>query len=155
MAEVGTKIRLFVDAALGPGAEVMLAPDQAHYLFNVMRVSHGAEVAVFNGRDGEWLSEVVRTGRLRGAVTCRAPGRPQRHPPDVWLVFAPGQVGAGSLAGDYVGATAAVAAGLGLGANVLVGGSNKQVSLQPVSVEGSVGLNVAGGLAEVELKAVR
>jgi 16S rRNA (uracil1498-N3)-methyltransferase len=89
MAEVGTKIRLFVDAALGPGAEVALTPDQAHYLFNVMRVPHGAEVAVFNGRDGEWVSEVVRTGRLRGAVTCRAPGRPQRHPPDVWLVFAP------------------------------------------------------------------
>ena len=83
------KIRLFVDAALGPGAEVMLAPDQAHYLFNVMRAAHGTEVAVFNGRDGEWLGRVTRTGRLGGAVTCRAPGRPQRHPPDLWLVFAP------------------------------------------------------------------
>jgi hypothetical protein len=73
----------------------------------------------------------------------------------VWLVFAPGQVGPGTLAGDFVGATAAVAAGLGLGANVLVGGSNRQVSLQPVSVEGSVGLNVAGGVAEVTLRPVR
>ncbi len=89
MAEVGAKIRLFVEAALGPGAEVMLTPDQAHYLFNVMRASHGAGVAVFNGRDGEWLAEITRTGKLRGAVTCRAPGRPQRHPPDLWLVFAP------------------------------------------------------------------
>jgi hypothetical protein len=73
----------------------------------------------------------------------------------VWLVFAPGKIGPGALAGDYVGATAAVAAGLGLGANVLVGGGNKQISLQPVSVEGSVGLNVAAGVAEVSLKAAR
>ena len=51
MAEVGAKIRLFVDAALGPGAEVLLTADQAHYLFNVMRVAHGAEIAVFNGWD--------------------------------------------------------------------------------------------------------
>ncbi len=73
----------------------------------------------------------------------------------VWLVFAPGKVGRGALAGDYVGATAAVAAGLGLGANVLVGGGNRQISLQPVSIEGSVGLNVAAGVAEVSLKAAR
>ncbi|UYN96691.1 MAG: DUF992 domain-containing protein [Enhydrobacter sp.] len=73
----------------------------------------------------------------------------------VWLVFAPGSIAAGALAGDYVGATAAVAAGLGLGANVLIGGSSKQISLQPVSVEGSVGLNVAAGVAEVTLKAAK
>jgi hypothetical protein len=42
---------------------------------------------------------------------------------------------------------------VGAGANVLIGGGNKQVSLQPVSVEGNVGLNVAAGLAEVTLKA--
>ncbi len=70
----------------------------------------------------------------------------------VWLVFAPGQVAKGALAGDYVGPTASASAGVGAGANVLIGGGNKQVSLQPVSVEGNVGLNVAGGLAEVTLK---
>jgi 16S rRNA (uracil1498-N3)-methyltransferase len=89
MAEAAPKIRLFVDAALGPGAAVTLAPDQAHYLFNVMRAAHGTEVALFNGRDGEWLGPVTRTGRLGGAVTCRALSRPQRRPPDLWLVFAP------------------------------------------------------------------
>jgi hypothetical protein len=73
----------------------------------------------------------------------------------VWIVFAPGQVAAGALAGDYVGPTASASAGLGLGANVLIGGGNKQVSLQPVSVEGNVGLNVAAGLAEVTLRAVK
>ena len=68
----------------------MLAPDQAHYLFNVMRAAHGAEVAVFNGRDGEWIGR--RSPAPAGsaaAVACRAPGRPQRRPPDLWLVFAP------------------------------------------------------------------
>jgi hypothetical protein len=73
----------------------------------------------------------------------------------VWLVFAPGNIGAGALAGAYAGGTASATVGAGAGANVLIGGSNKQVSLQPVSVEGSVGLNVAAGIAEVELRAAK
>jgi hypothetical protein len=70
----------------------------------------------------------------------------------VWLVFAPGNIAPGALAGAYAGATASATVGVGAGANVLLGGSSKQVSLQPVSVEGSVGLNVAAGIGEVELK---
>lgn len=73
----------------------------------------------------------------------------------VWLVFAPGRVESGAIAGTYVGATAAAAVGVGVGANVLVGGSNKQITLQPVSVEGSVGLNVALGVGEITLQPVR
>ena len=73
----------------------------------------------------------------------------------VWLVFAPGAIAPGALAGEYAGVTAAAAAGVGVGANVLLGGSNKQVTLQPVSVEGGVGLNVAAGVAGVSLKAVK
>jgi hypothetical protein len=71
----------------------------------------------------------------------------------IWLVFAPGAIDKGALAGGYGGVSASVAVGLGLGANVLVGGSSKQVTLQPVSVEGSVGLNVAAGIGEVVLSA--
>lgn len=71
----------------------------------------------------------------------------------VWLVFAPGQIAKGALAGDYGGVTAGAAVGVGAGANVLLGGSNKQITLQPLSVEGGVGLNVAGGIAAVSLKA--
>jgi hypothetical protein len=70
----------------------------------------------------------------------------------VWLVFAPGAIGKGALTGDYGGATASATVGVGVGANVLVGGSSKQVTLQPVSVEGSTGLNVAAGVAAVSLK---
>jgi hypothetical protein len=73
----------------------------------------------------------------------------------VWLVFAPGSIAPGSLNGSYAGATAGAAVGVGASANVLVGGSNKQITLQPVSVEGSVGLNVAAGIGEVDLTYVR
>jgi hypothetical protein len=71
----------------------------------------------------------------------------------IWLVFAPGQVKKGALAGNYAGATADVAVGLGLGANVLIGGSNDQIALQPASVEGVQGLNVAAGFGQISLKA--
>lgn len=73
----------------------------------------------------------------------------------VWLVFAPGNIGPGSLAGEYGGVAASATVGVGIGANVLVGGSNKQITLQPVSVEGSTGLNIAAGLASIELVAVK
>jgi hypothetical protein len=69
----------------------------------------------------------------------------------VWLVFAPGNVASGSLAGSYGGVTVQGTVGVGAAANILVGGSNKQISLQPVSVEGGVGLNLAGGVAEISL----
>jgi hypothetical protein len=69
----------------------------------------------------------------------------------VWLVFAPGSIAPGSLAGSYAGATASATVGVGAGANVLLGGSSKQITLQPVSVEGSVGLNVAAGIGAVDL----
>lgn len=72
----------------------------------------------------------------------------------VWLVFAPGSIAPGALAGDYGGATVSATVGAGVGANVLLGGSNKQITLQPVSVEGSAGLNIAAGVASVTLKAV-
>src|SRR5882757_10395609 len=73
----------------------------------------------------------------------------------VWLVFAPGNIAPGAVAGSYGGATASATVGGGAGANVLVGGSNKQITLQPVSVEGSVGLNAAAGIGVVELQYVK
>jgi hypothetical protein len=69
----------------------------------------------------------------------------------VWAVFAAGSVEKGALAGRYAGAAASASAGLGLGANALVGGSNDQIGLQPVSIEGNEGLNVAAGIGEVTL----
>jgi hypothetical protein len=72
----------------------------------------------------------------------------------VWAVFAPGIIAPGSLAGEYAGPTAQGTVGVGVGANVLLGGSSNQFTLQPVSVEGSVGLNAAAGVAAVSLRKV-
>jgi hypothetical protein len=70
----------------------------------------------------------------------------------IWAVLAPTtNPGPGSLAGTYVGATGSATVGVGAGINVLVGGSGNSISLQPVSIEGNTGLNVAGGIAEMTL----
>jgi hypothetical protein len=70
----------------------------------------------------------------------------------VWAVLAPTtNPGPGSLAGTYVGATGSATVGVGVGANVLLGGSGNSISLQPLSIEGNTGLNVAGGIAELSL----
>lgn len=72
----------------------------------------------------------------------------------VWAVFAPtGDLAPGALSGDYGGVTAGAAVGVGAGGNALVGGSNKTISLQPVSIEGMTGLNVAAGVASISLTA--
>jgi len=70
----------------------------------------------------------------------------------VWAVFAPtANTAPGSLSGTYAGATAGATVAVGLGANVLVGGSGNSIALQPVSIEGTTGLNVAAGIAEMTL----
>jgi Protein of unknown function (DUF992) len=70
-----------------------------------------------------------------------------------WAVFAAGSPLPGSLAGNYVGATAEATVGAGLGANVLVGGSNQSIALQPISVTGQTGLNLAVGIGDFVLQA--
>jgi hypothetical protein len=71
----------------------------------------------------------------------------------LWAVAAPTtDLGPGALAGHYGGATASAAIGVGAGANVLVGGFKHSIALQPVSIEGENGLNVAAGIAELSLK---
>jgi len=70
-----------------------------------------------------------------------------------WNVFAPvKRLTPGDLAGQYAGADASATIGLGAGGNVLVGGSNRSIALQPLSVQGGVGLSVAAGLESLELR---
>jgi uncharacterized protein DUF992 len=70
-----------------------------------------------------------------------------------WNVFAPvARLAPGDLAGQYAGGDASAIVGLGAGGNVLVGGSNKSIALQPLSVQGGVGLAVAAGLESLELR---
>ncbi|MCC1481141.1 16S rRNA (uracil(1498)-N(3))-methyltransferase [Roseibaca sp. Y0-43] len=89
MSGEAVKIRLYLEQPLGAGQGLDLSRDQAHYLFNVMRLGPGAPVAVFNGRDGAWLAEVAEAGKRGGTLLCRHQIAPQRNPPDLWLVFAP------------------------------------------------------------------
>jgi hypothetical protein len=71
----------------------------------------------------------------------------------VWGVFAPASdVREGALQGDYAGASASATVGVGVGANVLVGGLDKSIALQPLSVEGNKGLNVAAGIGAISLR---
>lgn len=82
-------VRLHVEHPLAGGQTVPVEGGQAHYLFGVMRLGSGAEVRLFNGRDGEWAAEVAEAGRKRGTLTCRHQTAPQGTPPDLWLLFAP------------------------------------------------------------------
>ena len=71
----------------------------------------------------------------------------------VWTVLAPtADIGKGAMAGSYGGVTGGAAVGVGASANVLIGGSDKTISLQPLSIEGMTGLNVAAGIAQIVLE---
>ena len=70
-----------------------------------------------------------------------------------WDVFAPtAGLRQHALAGEYVGATASATVAVGLGANVLVGGSQRSIALQPLSVEAQTGLNLSAGVASLTLR---
>jgi Protein of unknown function (DUF992) len=70
-----------------------------------------------------------------------------------WGVYAPvARLGPGDLSGNYAGAQGSAAVGVGVGGNALVGGSNNSIALQPLSVQGQVGLSVAAGLESLELR---
>jgi hypothetical protein len=72
----------------------------------------------------------------------------------LWEVVAPtDHYGTGSLAGHYGGVTAGATIGVGLDANALIGGSATGIDLQPLSIQGNTGLNVAAGIAELTLHA--
>jgi 16S rRNA (uracil1498-N3)-methyltransferase len=80
--------RLFVDATLAPGETVALEHGQSNYLGNVLRLSAGGTILVFNGRDGEWQASIL--GRKRpDSLEIMVQTRPQDRLPDLAYVFAP------------------------------------------------------------------
>ncbi len=71
----------------------------------------------------------------------------------IWDVVAPASsMKPGALEGGYGGASASVTAGGGVGANVLLGGFDRSIALQPISIEGNTGLNIAAGIGALDLK---
>ena len=82
------KPRLFVDSALAAGQTVALERGQSNYLGNVLRLSAGGTILVFNGRDGEWQASIL--GRKRpDSLDIVVQTRPQDRLPDLAYVFAP------------------------------------------------------------------
>jgi hypothetical protein len=127
------------------------------------------QVGVLECRGGASVGFIVGSVTNLGCV-LRVAGRPEDHYVAViqkvgldigitektalaWNVFAPvARLAPGDLAGNYAGADASAAIGVGAGGNVLVGGSNRSIALQPLSVQGEVGLGVAAGLESLELR---
>lgn len=119
----------------------------ASFIFGSSRDINCVYTPAGKGRPEHYTGEINRWGIDIGYVSK---GKM------VWAVFAPtSNVRRGALAGNYGGVTASVAAGYGVGANALIGGFGKSVGLQPLSVEGVKGLNLAAGVAQLKLRANR
>ena len=84
-----TTPRLCLDCDLSEGATAALSLDEANYLLNVLRLTHGARVLVFNGRDGEFAATIGAITRKSATLRIGARIRPQEFPPDVDYLFAP------------------------------------------------------------------
>ncbi len=85
--------RLYIEANLGPGAVVEATPEQFNYLANVLRLAEGAEILVFNGRDGEWKASLSFPTRKRILLNATEETRPQPADCDLHFLFAPLKVG--------------------------------------------------------------
>lgn len=81
--------RLYTDAALAEGAVVPCDDKRAHYLLNVMRLKSGQNVALFNGRDGEWQATLEQSGKKSAQLHVASQLREQRNSPDLWLLCTP------------------------------------------------------------------
>ncbi len=81
--------RLFVEHDLAPGVAVACAPEQVNYLRNVLRLADGAEILIFNGRDGEWKATLRITGKRTCSLEPVERIRAQQDGPDIHYVFAP------------------------------------------------------------------
>jgi len=88
-SEPAPRHRLFVDADLAADADLWVTEQQAHYLLHVMRLAVGAEIALFNGRHGEWRAAIAETGKKKARLIAIELLRPQAPEPDLWLLFAP------------------------------------------------------------------
>lgn len=83
------RTRLFVEDGLTAGAKLETGAERAHYLAHVLRLEPGAGVALFNGRDGEWLARIETLDKRRCTLRVAERLRPQAAAPDLWLLLAP------------------------------------------------------------------
>lgn len=85
--------RLFVTGDLAAGARIAADAQQGHYLANVLRLTEGAELLLFNGRDGEWLARIAAKSKKALELEAVEQTRPQPPHPDLVYCFAPLKVG--------------------------------------------------------------
>src|SRR6516225_2231421 len=81
--------RLYIEDRLASGVAIELETAQAHYLFAVLRLGHGAAVAGVNSADGEWRGRITGGGKSRVRLTVEGQLRLSEPEPDLWLLFAP------------------------------------------------------------------
>lgn len=81
--------RLFIEADLAASRHIELSREQGHYLRHVLRLGDGADILVFNGRDGEWRARLASDGRRMSSIEAIELIRPQTAPGDIHLLFAP------------------------------------------------------------------
>jgi len=85
--------RLFIEADLAAGSEIVLGRDQSNYLLNVLRMKQGDSVVLFNGRHGAWLAKLVDAGKKSATLEAVVQTAHQTPPSDLWFGFAPLKVG--------------------------------------------------------------
>ncbi|HTR57953.1 MAG TPA: DUF992 domain-containing protein [Casimicrobiaceae bacterium] len=153
-------LSLAVGAALAASAGLALAQSKGVTIGTLeCHEASGAGLIFSSSRD----LNCTFSGMEKGARPIRYKGKINRYGVDIgfqenavilWgVVSTSDKFTPGDLAGKYVGATAQVGFAAGLGANVLFGGTNNGFALQPLSVQGFNGINLAAGVAEVELRA--
>ena len=120
------------------------------------QVSGGVGIIIGSTKDLDCVFEGINGGRDRYHGTIDKFGLDLGFTGGsviVWTVLAPSaEIPNGVLAGNYAGVSAEATVGLGVGANALVGGSQNSIALQPLSVQGQQGLNVAVGISELKLR---
>ncbi|QCL85621.1 16S rRNA (uracil(1498)-N(3))-methyltransferase [Agrobacterium pusense] len=85
--------RLYIEASLAEGVALEATAEQFNYLANVLRMTDGAEILLFNGRDGEWKAQLAFPSRKKIVLVTLEQTRPQPNPADLHYLFAPLKVG--------------------------------------------------------------
>ncbi len=153
-------MKLFLSASV---VALMLGAAPAH------AANAGVKVGLLTCKVEPGWSYIVGSTKALQCSYAPSTGKPERYLGDIqkvgidlgysdgatmlWAVIAPtSDVGKDALDGEYAGASASVAVGVGAGVNVLIGGFDKSITLQPVSVEGGTGVNLAAGVTSISLR---
>ncbi len=89
MSNKKPRTRVYINENLCALTTFLVDGNQGHYLVNVLRINEGEYVAVFNGRDGEWLGEITKVGKGKAKITIEKKVGIQQEEKDIWYLYAP------------------------------------------------------------------